>query len=216
MNKMGPELGKVFEFLWNECSLLNQEWAAYVELYGTSEERLNLLNGVAYSFSRVLHDSLWQTVLLRISRLTEHARSRGDVRLTLASIPPLLALDPEQSKQPSALFKQVIKRSAFVIEWRNRLFAHREASTAFGDGKPLPLTSRNVIAQCIQAIGAYLNCLQELHGREATPWKGEASAHGARNLLYVLRDGSRFDALEMKWKKSRSLSDEDFADLSEL
>ena len=41
---LGPEVGLVYNALYNKCVLLHVKWRQYLELFGTKPERLDLLN----------------------------------------------------------------------------------------------------------------------------------------------------------------------------
>lgn len=47
---MGPALGSRFHVLWEDTVRLYEYWDEYVALYGTSKERVDLLNQTAQSF----------------------------------------------------------------------------------------------------------------------------------------------------------------------
>ncbi|WP_407690639.1 AbiU2 domain-containing protein [Rhodocyclus tenuis] len=68
---MGGEIGKVYSALWQEVAWINKKWNQYVELFGTSPERIELLNRAAPSFFRTFQDSLLDDVLLHLARLTD-------------------------------------------------------------------------------------------------------------------------------------------------
>ena len=48
--KMGVELGDEFNRLYNECAWLHLKWRDYRALFGTSSDRIDLLNAAAGGF----------------------------------------------------------------------------------------------------------------------------------------------------------------------
>ena len=59
VDAMGVELGEIHNRLWNECSWVHMKWGEYVTIFGTSEERVDLMNRAAPAFTRLMQDALW-------------------------------------------------------------------------------------------------------------------------------------------------------------
>src|SRR5579862_352192 len=93
-DKMGPDLGPVFFALFKEVVWLHAKWQEYRALFGHSPERVDLLNRNAAFFFRVVEDSLWEDVLLHISRLTDPIRSGGNENLSVQCLPFLVNPPP--------------------------------------------------------------------------------------------------------------------------
>jgi hypothetical protein len=125
---MGSELGPLCFELWNECVLLHWKWEEYVTLFGTSPGRINLLNDSAGAFFRIVQDSLWEDILLHISRLTDPPRSSGKDNLTLQRLARLV----EDQLQPPlrTLLTTCSAACAFARDWRMRRIAHRDLALA--------------------------------------------------------------------------------------
>lgn len=54
---MGSDLGTTYNALWQQLAWLHGKWAAYVELFGTKESRIDLMNEAAPRFFRIVQDS---------------------------------------------------------------------------------------------------------------------------------------------------------------
>ena len=80
---LGPVLGPLFHALYDEVTWLHAKWKQYRILFAESPERIELLNGIAGFFFRVIQDVLWEDVVLHIARLTDPSRSFGKDNLTL-------------------------------------------------------------------------------------------------------------------------------------
>ena len=82
--EMGERLGKRFDELWQELAWLNVKWTEHVELFGTKESRIKLLNESASLFFRIVQDTLLEGALLHIARLTERSPfQESDLLFTL-------------------------------------------------------------------------------------------------------------------------------------
>jgi AbiU2 len=126
---MGSELGKVFHQFWRECAWLHWEWNECVILFGTSRERVDLLIAAAPGFAPLLDASLWDTVLLHISRLTDNPQVASKDTLTLKRLPQLV--DPGIRPRVQDLLDDVVKKAGFARDWRNRRIAHRDLGWPF-------------------------------------------------------------------------------------
>ena len=73
LDKLGPQLGPVFSELRDDLAWLQVKWGEYRELYGTSSERIELMNSAAGLFFRILQDAMWEDALLHLCRLTDPA-----------------------------------------------------------------------------------------------------------------------------------------------
>ena len=60
IGKMGERLGTIYHALWVETVDLHGKWDEYVELFGTSPKRIDLLNKAAAYFFGVVQNVMWQ------------------------------------------------------------------------------------------------------------------------------------------------------------
>ena len=61
MKMLGPELGLVYNALYNKCVLLHVKWRQYLELFGYKPEGLIFLVGVPLAFSESFKILSWMT-----------------------------------------------------------------------------------------------------------------------------------------------------------
>lgn len=188
IEKIGEPLGAQFYRLINECHLLHVKWDYYVALYGTSQERLVLLNKAAPSFFRVIEDVLWDDVLLHITRLTENTVvGSSRVTLTIQRLPALV--DEGIRGQVAALLAAALEAAAPLRDWRNRRIAHRDLRLGLGEAGPLASTSRAVVTRAVEAVTAVLKAV-EAHYCDVDPIYLKPITFGtAEQLLYAIRDG---------------------------
>jgi hypothetical protein len=154
---MGKELGTVFYALYNEFCWLRLRWRQHVELFGTSPERVDLLNDVANLFFRFVQDSFWDDTLLHISRMTDSPTTSGRKNLTIQRLPSLIA-DKALAADIANLVSDAVSLAAFARDWRNRAIAHSDLQLAVEEGAtPLTPASRRHVALAMQAIDRVLN-----------------------------------------------------------
>ncbi|MCI0624487.1 MAG: hypothetical protein L0387_23045 [Acidobacteria bacterium] len=215
VDTMGKELGDLYFRLWNECVLLHWKWEEFVTLFGTSPERLALLNKAAGAFFRVVQDTLWEDVLLHISRLTDPPRSAGKDTLSLQRLPVLVddTIKPEVEKQLEAC----LTACEFARDWRNRRLAHRDLRLALDDPTSVPLApaSRKAVKDALAAIAALLNSV-ELRYTGLTVMYDLHPLGNAECLLCVLQDGLQAEADRCERIKSGKFTREDLRRPPEL
>ena len=201
MAAMGDELGTLFYHCWNECAWLHMKWGEYVVLFGTSEERVQLLNRAAPAFFKMIQDSLWEDLLLHLCRLTDPPQSVGKDNLTVQRLPGLVA--DEIRSEVSEAIERLHGRSEFARDWRRRHIAHRDLALALGKtASPLAVASRAGFKKALASLTAVLNVV-ERHYQDATTAYGMVAPLGnAETLLYVLQDG--LDAEEARSRRLES------------
>lgn len=210
LNKLGPELGSIFHALNSDLAWLQVKWAEYRELFGTSPERIDILNKAAGLFSRIVQDALWESVLLDLTRLTDPIEIGGRSNLTIAKLPELCE-EPALGSNISELVEIALEATKFARDWRNRHISHRDLMLAVDSAaKPLEPASRAQVSNAVKAIHAVLNHISEkvldttLGDQVITP------ATGSVSLLYVLRDGLEADENRSERILSGKFEAEDF------
>jgi hypothetical protein len=154
---MGPQFGPFWDLLRDELILLHAKWHQYRQLYGSSSERIELLNNSASFFFFLVQDILWDDIVLHIARLVERA-GRGDRQvLTIQRIPAFVGGTRIESTA-KAHVDAVITATQFVREWRNKRVAHRDLQQLLKQ-RPTPLTggSRADVESALDAFRSLYN-----------------------------------------------------------
>lgn len=201
---MGPTLGKFFHQLWNECVWLHWKWDEYVALFGTKQQRLDLLMKTAPAFFTVVDDCLWNDVLLHLARLTDPKNVAGKDTLTLHRLPQLV--EPAVRDAVWAQLKDVINKTKFARDRRNRHIGHRELSLALQENaKPLEPASRKAVSDAIKAVADLLNVVDEHYCNSTVGYEhskigdAEALLQALRAAQHAFKDRDRaFEAAEME------------------
>lgn len=119
IEKLGDNLGSLFHELSNEVAWLYIKWEEYVELFGNAPSRIDLLNQSAPLFFRIVQDSLWENVLLHITRLTDPPisgkKSSGRKNLSIQCLSVLV--DEEIKETITKQINNAIEKSSFCRDW---------------------------------------------------------------------------------------------------
>lgn len=186
---LGPDLGEAYHALYNEVAWLHLNWRQYRELFGTSPERVDLLNEAAALFTTLLHGWIWEATLLHLSRLTDSPRSAGKANLTIRGL-PVLVPDPELRADVQSKVDAAVAACAFARDWRNRHIAHKDLSLALErPAADLAFASRADVQTALAALEAPLLAIEQHYFRTTVMFSFAREYGDALDLLYVLRDG---------------------------
>jgi hypothetical protein len=142
-------------------------WAEYVELFGTKQERVELMNKAAPFFFSRIQDGLWDATLLHIARLTDPPKTSGKANLTINNLQNLIS-DATLKAKVVDLLKEVEKHVGFCRDWRNRLIAHNDLALALKEpAKPVAEGSRKQVKDALEALAKVMNAV-ELHYTNGT------------------------------------------------
>ncbi len=194
IQKLGTDFGSLFNSLYNEITWLTFRWIEFVELYGTKETRLELMNRSAPFLFFTIQKVLWENLLLGISRITDPPISMGKRNMTLTAIPTFLT-DDNFKKEIENDLKELMVESMFCRDWRNRWIAHLdyELATDRDNAKPLETGTRKKLKIAIKRIHSIYNKVEFEYLETTTGFEYLKSDRGAISLLYRIEDGLRFD-----------------------
>jgi hypothetical protein len=194
---MGDELGNLFYALWQEVAWLHNEWHEYVELFGTKESRITLMNEAAPEFFRIIQDGLFDMIVLRIARLTDPPKSVGKSNLTIRQL-PLRIKDDALRQKVSDLVDIAVAAANFCRERRHRHLAHRALDLSLGvTTDPLPSLTRKNISDAIVSLANVLNPVSFHYVHSTTEFGLISNLGGALALIRILDDGVQKKAERM-------------------
>lgn len=189
---LGPELGPLYNALYDEITWLHAKWQEYRQLYATPET-VKLLNQIAGFFFRVVQDVLWEDILLHIARLIDQpTMKRGEENLTLLRLAPAID-EPKLAREVRTLVRKVEQESAFAVDWRNRRLAHRDLTLALNrrSAEPLLGASRQRVKGALSAIGDVLNKIEGHFWKSEVAFDHIITQRDAETLIYFLRLAAR-------------------------
>jgi len=202
LEKLGPTLGPVFDALADDLAWLQLKWGQYRELFGTSPQRIDLLNSAAGMFFRILQDTLWEDTLLHLARLTDPPGAGAKRNLTVRALPDLFH-DTALRSRVETLVDEAVRATAFARDWRNRHIGHRDLALALDmNATPLSPASRADVTAALGALHSVFNDITEALFDSTLADDIIAPPTGAEALLYVIRDG--LEANEAREARIRS------------
>jgi hypothetical protein len=188
---MGPELGPVYNILFNDVYWLHAKWAQYRQLFARSERRIDLLNETAGYFSHIIQSTLFEDVVLGLVRLTDRIQTGNQQKnLTLQSLPSVVS-DCKLRDELTGLADAALNACKSMKTWRDKRLAHRDLTVALATAEaPLVGISRADVEVALAAFRSLLNKLENYYlGSEVYYQKVLTNLGDADSLVYYLSKG---------------------------
>lgn len=187
---LGKDMGTLHAHLTAEVLDLNYKWNEFVVLFGTNQERIDVLNKSANQFWANIHNVLFDDILLHIARLTDKDLTFKKKNLSVQGLLSISANKKFDSRLKKSIEK-VVKDAKFCRDWRNRRIAHIDYEYRTNDKEKLARATRAKVSKCIKGIHDILNLVEkQFFDSEIT--SDAPSINGALDLLFVIDDGLRF------------------------
>ncbi|MCL1628705.1 hypothetical protein M3N55_08175 [Roseibaca sp. V10] len=149
---LGQENGELVDNLRTDCASLRLHWRIYRSFFGTSKERVDMLNSISGTTALVLENSLWHEVIFRICRLSDPKTSLKGKSKNV-SITRLEDLIEERSKEEiQKSISEAVAASAFAKTLRNKLLAHSDDDARNNRGVLITRGSRRDVTNAIDRI----------------------------------------------------------------
>lgn len=182
--------GALFYHLWVNVVSLHINWKNYRSLFGTSPERIDVLNKTAASFFSLLDDILRHHVILTISKLTDPPETGKKENASLARL--LQVLQPHLEQDLACGLNERISQLKAHCEplrhLRNRKLAHSDLSTALKyHPEPLPGISRQFIEDALELIRDIMNTLENRFRDSTTYYQNPITYDDAESLIFQLQ-----------------------------
>jgi hypothetical protein len=183
VQRMGPDLGQLQYELFCELSHLHFKWGQYRELFGKNRERIDLLNKVAPVFFGYLQRTLFEDILLHLTRLTDPPQLGRHDNLTVKRLPSLIQ-DQGLKARVGAALQDTINKCKFARDWRDRRVAHADLLTYRKQHpQPLALASHQKVEEVLAAMRKLLNCVDQHYRNSEVGYEFAASELGATGSL---------------------------------
>jgi len=181
--------GELFHELWTNVAHLHLNWKNYRSLFGTSPERIELLNWAASLFFGLLDGILRHDVVLSIARLTDPPRSAKKDNVSLARLIDTLTpfIDTALVDELRSELNNLQSYCKPLRQLRNRLLAHDDLATALQyHPDPLPGINRAYIEGVLEKIRKLLGDIEEHFRGSRTSHQYVISSNDGESLIFAL------------------------------
>lgn len=196
--RLPVEIRDLWSGLDKQVTWLHGRWIIYRQLYGTSPERVEVLNQSAGTFFNVLQDVLLHDVQLSLSKLGDPAGTGLRTNMTLEALHQALVsagqpVAADKMRGPLDIFNTECSK---VRHRRDKWIAHFDLSTMLSEHvNPRVGPSREEIELALSSLRDTMNSVS-VHFTETTIAYEHFSMHSdGEGLLYALRKGVRYKEL---------------------
>ena len=181
--------GELFYELQTNVTHLHLNWKNYRSLFGTSPERIDLLNWAASTFFGLLDGILLHDVVLAIARLTDRPRTAGKDNASFGRLLEMLTphIDVALANELRSELDDLQAHCETVRQMRNRLLAHDDLATVLRyHPDPLPGVSRAYIEEVLEKVRNLVSSIEEHFLGTRASHELVISANDAESLVFAL------------------------------
>ncbi|MFI5251455.1 MAG: hypothetical protein ACHQQQ_03390 [Bacteroidota bacterium] len=187
--KMTPELQSEYTTLLQQTMVIRGKWKIFVQLYGTDNERVDLMNETAPTFFSILQGLLINDIILGFSRLTDSSRINKNNNMTLERLQNSirnLGYD-ELSKSMAKKLEDLKKDIKGVRLIRDKKIAHNDYNTVLNDNASiLPSVTFREIETMFRQIDDILDEVSLAFG-ETLSYKDVFMAGDGNAIIHFLK-----------------------------
>ena len=188
---MGDEAGEVFIILRNETISAHEAWHVMKEL--SQHQQLlsdTLLSDTEVAFFQIAVRSMWASLVLDVSRLTDPKKVSGHVNASLFTLPTYLCGNNKTIIQNLATSAQT--RAEPLRDWRNKRFAHLDKNVALNNHlNPLKDIHLIQVEFVLDAIDKTLDKFHSFYSNKKLHWLPTESEHTVKYLMEYIKYGTQ-------------------------
>jgi hypothetical protein len=181
----------------------------YSIIFLESEARINLLNKVAPSFFVRIKNFYWNSFIMTISRFTDPSDQSNNKNLSLKSLQKYY---PEIDSVGQKFFDDNLKKIEAAVKnirkMRSKFISHRDYDYALLDNKEIAAVEITKIREIYELFEQCLNIFNKHYLNKYILFRGIRTNHGARSLIYFLKDGVIYNEFKLR-RKNLILNEEE-------
>jgi hypothetical protein len=184
----------LWEYLESEVTWLHGRWKIYRQLYGTSPERIDLLNKTASAFFYIVENTLFDGVVLALSRLTDPATKGSQDNAVLEQLlrQPEIMADAALIARLTDRLQQLRDKCTEFRKIRNKRIGHNDLSIAL-KATSLPPVSREMVEGALLLLREFMNDVQQHFTGSVTAYEHFAMMSDGEALIYRLRQAQAYE-----------------------
>lgn len=188
--RLPTELASQLRPLFKDVFWLGMKWHEYATLFG-NKDNFELLHRTASYLFQIIDDTMWDDMLLHLSRLVGPVKSMGKANLTVRRIPDLIQ-DLELRGEIQGLVDSCQAHCTFVMEHRNRRLAHYDLEVATKNLEAsLTGVSRLEMRRAVEALQSLMQKIYAHYANVHFDFDTSARNDNAESLVGALRRAER-------------------------
>lgn len=191
------ELSETWQFLHNEVAWLHGRWTMYRQLYGTSPERIELLNQLALTFFGTTQAVQVDEIHLTLSRLGDPAATGKRRNLTLETL--LQGIEALRIDDFAAELRPLLLRfreaCEVIVERRNKVIAHNDFQTRQPGANAIAGASRKEIEGALEALRVFMRAVYAFFKGSHLAYEHFVMIDDANALLWAAKEALRYREL---------------------
>jgi hypothetical protein len=198
---MGPDLGILFHYVYQELSWTSSVWDAHEVLFGTPQS-VKIMNGASGVFSVKLQTVFFEYSILGVCKLLDKAHySNRKISLPMNSIRAFPDLVSDEIRSECNKKISLARKSAVALQdWRDRKIAHSNLLLKTKEAIPLKTTRRVEITEAIIRIHDVLKLLCDFYCNSDL-FQVELGDFSSKQILYQLLRAEEHERLESEANK---------------
>jgi AbiU2 len=195
VHDIDAHLGDFYTEVDQDVTRVHAYWKLLLQLFGTRES-VDALNRAAGFAIRAIQDSLTDSVLLRITKLTDPATSQGGrfENLSLANLIDKLPADADSALINTLRhqLQQIQDATDAFRVIRHKRLAHRDSTYVIDPMHVLPGLSKQKIDVTLELFRNFMHEIQRYYGYEGTVYHLVELGRDGDHLIFHLLCGSKF------------------------
>jgi len=192
------ELEDVYEKVRSEVILLHGWWLTYRQLYGTSKERVDLLNECAGFFFYLIQNALMDGTQLILTKLADRARTFGKKNMSLELICEVVN-ELGNEELFSSLNESLIRYRelcSIFKKHRDKRITHFDFETFVNETSiSLPGVSRSMVEEALKELRYFMNQVDGFYLDTEMGYEYFNEPTGGDALIEALKRGLRYEEL---------------------
>lgn len=186
-----------FKSLCYQVTRAHGRWRRFLDLFGESEQRIELLNETAPAFFSDLQETYIDTIFLSIMRLLDPLESAGDENLVLEQLVERAKEvgDYDLADDLSDQLDNLKDHCADLKTWRHKRLAHLDRDfehERIEKKDPLPGIQRETIDEALSLIEDFLNTVEGYYG-DSQIYFEPMTRGDAESLVVALKKAVDYD-----------------------
>ena len=192
-DSLGAELGEILYLVEQELISLCYEWDLYKTLFGTSKERVEILNNALKGVAAVMENAIYDSILGCVARLTDKSRTGIHRNVSINSLCETCKKEGYLSDADQKSLDELVAKTNESVEGlrfvRDKMISHTDLDEARADFENVSLLSRKDIGKIIDSIQEVCNIIRTSMGAANYYTPIRNNGHDKR-LFFILEKGT--------------------------